>query len=143
MSQIAELQAMVDALRYKPGWEFMLRYGATSSAGASVTGPQATTSSIGSAGHITLAHPPLPVTLAIIVRTPDAHKHEKIIYVPHTFAVPPEDDHPPWDEWLLACIHNVEVHEMCEFYQVGGHRPFYPEHGPTANLYSIKRRPGG
>ena len=42
----------------------------------------------------------------------------------------------------VDCLVEVETHECCEFLQVGGQRPFAPNHGPGRNPYSVVEAAG-
>jgi hypothetical protein len=42
-----------------------------------------------------------------------------------------------WTRWVLDQVLLVESHECCEFFKLGGNRPFSPNHGPGRNPYSI------
>lgn len=44
-----------------------------------------------------------------------------------------------WERWVLDMIVLVLTHEAMEFYTVGDRRPFYPQHGPLAQPYTIIR----
>jgi hypothetical protein len=140
MSGYGELAAMVPLLRYKPGWTFALHYGPTSGAGgcAAISGdlPGAPVSSGG-----TVAVPVMidgwPVRLLICLDTVNSLDPGQRVRVGHWFSAPWPDAHPPWHAWLLRCIHAVEIHEMCEAFAIGGQRPYFPEHGPGADLYRV------
>lgn len=52
---------------------------------------------------------------------------------------------------MLDRIHDVEIHEMCEFFVLDGARPYAPNHGDGRDPYTIfeyadaaetARRPG-
>lgn len=136
-----DLQDVIAGLRYKPGWSFSLLSGASMSMGAiKVTGMEASAASFSTARLILLP----PVTLVITLDTPDSGNPERNILVPHHFIVPDEAMilgavTMNWDRWVLDRIHNVETHEMCEVFEVNGRRPFYPAHGPDADLYAIRQ----
>jgi hypothetical protein len=58
--------------------------------------------------------------------------------VHHYFPVPAATyDLRSWRRWLLDCFIKVETHEACEFFQIGGERPFAPNHGPGRDPYTI------
>jgi hypothetical protein len=143
--RITSFPAMVAALRYKPGWSFRLEYGPTSSAACIEPDPYVPPTS----GYLAVWPPPSwppggwPVMLVITVRTNDSGDWSREVVVCHQIAVPVdllEYSHMPVYRWLLDAIREVEVHEMCEAFAIGDQRPFYPEHGPGANLYGIKDR---
>jgi len=131
----SQLQEMVGNLRYKPGWRFWLRAGVTSGSAGQVEGLPGVTLTSGS-GYGTLLP---PVFLVISAQTEDSGGRGPIT-VDHTFSVPPEEYPVQWHCWLLDRILDVERHETCEFFRIGDERPFYPEHGPGADLYAIRER---
>lgn len=136
------LQDLVGQLGYKPGWSFRLVPGASFGSSCvqqeiSVPGTGAVTT--GNAGYAVLVP---PLSLVVCVITEDSGGAGQIS-IEHRFAVPPPElvARPPWRRWLLDRILDVERHEACEFFAIGGERPFYPEHGPGARLYDITERP--
>jgi len=132
----SQLQETVSRLTYKPGWQFWLYSGCTSgSGGSTVTGFPASAANTVTGYAILRA----PVFLVIRVRTEDSGGGGQIMF-DHTFAVPPEDVAVPWPRWLLDRVLDVERHEAMEFFAIGDARPFYPEHGPDADLYSVRER---
>lgn len=136
----AELRPLVAALRYKPDWRFALRTGITFGSGATADDWTAGNTSVCT---ISLTWPPAPVFLLVSLWTPDSSDPERKIDVTHTFAAPPSDygDAAWWRRWLLDRILDVERHEACEFFELAGERPFYPEHGTAAELYAVRERP--
>lgn len=61
--------------------------------------------------------------------------------VNHYFIVPAATyDERAWTRWLFDQLVLVETHEAMEFFKVGKHRPFAPNHGPGRNPYSILER---
>jgi len=139
MQSYSELALMVASLAYKENWRFALRHGFTSNTGFPLHDEPPQAANAATASTIFISDE--PVFLIIELRTPDSGNPQMLTMVQHTFAVPPADvPHMLWDEWLIRCILCVETHEMCEFFSVNGAKPFYPEHGPSANLYAIKRK---
>lgn len=139
--RITSFPAMVAALRYKPGWSFRLKYGPTGS--AACIEPESALAGSTAGGGMIWPPPSWPVMLVITVRTNDSGDWSREVVVCHQIAVPVdllEYSHMPMHRWLLDCIREVEVHEMCEAFAIGDQRPFYPEHGPGANLYGIRDR---
>lgn len=125
----AELPALVGALRYRPGWSFRLHAGATS---ASWTcGPPAPVSSGGWAAWGE------PLFLVVCAAVEDSAAPGRPLRVEHRFAVPPDQPPAGWRRWLLDRCLDVDRHEAMEWFAIGGDRPFYPGHGPGADLYGI------
>lgn len=111
----SELEAVVAAAEYRPGWRFQLKDIDRHQ------GSEGLTLSIFSRGYDTY-HPDRGETYRVV----------------HYFPVPPAAfDRRAWERWLLDCLIEVETHECCEFLQVGGARPFAPNHGPGRNPYSV------
>lgn len=78
------------------------------------------------------------LTLRIIAAVPDSYDPDTRIWVDHYMPVPPAAyDRRSWQRWLLDQILLVEQHEACEFFQIGGKRPYAPNHGPGRNPYTI------
>lgn len=150
------LGEMVANLRYKPGWSFHLHWGPSSSSSicSQADIPDMTTSgsaslglsfdfTIGGNAPYEIEKPPYfyyPLILTICVLTDDAQNPGHKVMVEHPQIVPHEEYHPPWHYWLMECIRLVENHEIGEFFEIAGQRPFYPEHGPNAQLYSLRDR---
>ena len=120
----SQLQETVAHLKYKPGWSFHLHSGLTFAP---------------SAGTAAVTVPVAPLFLVICARVLHSGTGREIT-LEHVFAVPPEDYVVPWHWWLLDRVLDVERHEACEFFAIGDERPFYPEHGPGADLYRITER---
>jgi len=114
------LAGLVEDLHYRPGWRFALTE---------------TDRGQGSEG----------LTLDIITSGYDAyHPGRGDGYrVRHSMPVPPAAyDTRSWRRWLLEQCLLVERHEACEFFAIGGQRPFAPSHGPGNDPYLI-REPDG
>lgn len=127
----SELARLVTTLKYKPGWCFTLRQGATSNLVAcDVTGDPvlAAVAGITTGGAIIVADDAL-LTLIIGLKTPDSDDPSRTIAVAHRFAVPPAHIPVPWERWILERILDVERHEAMEYFEIDGDRPFYPWHG--------------
>lgn len=117
MTQLAawpgELQALVDQLRYKPGWEFRL---------------QQLDRGQGSEG----------LTLVITITALDTNDPSRTIRVAHYMIVPAAAyKAASWRRWLLDQILLVEQHEACEFLEFAGDRAFAPNHGQGEDPYRI------
>lgn len=109
------LKALVDKLTYRPGWKPRLE---NIDRGQGSTG------------------------LTLIIRSlgyDTYHVDRGETYeVNHFSPVPPAAfDGRAWERWLLDQFLLIEAHEACEFFQIGGRRPFAPNHGPGRNPYSI------
>jgi hypothetical protein len=139
----AELQQLVAGVAYKPGWAFAVVGGWTFSAGPvmQTTVLPGQPVNTGSAAGGTYAWPDGELlTLVIEIVTPDSGDPSRTVLVQHRFPAPPAPPAGGWRRWLLAQILAVETHEACEFFQLDGGRPFYPQHGPDADLYAIRER---
>lgn len=79
------------------------------------------------------------LTLVITITTPDSYHPEKMRRVLHYFPVPPAAyDARSWRRWLFGQVLLVERHEACEFFRIGGDRPYAPSHGPGNDPYLIR-----
>lgn len=134
-----ELADQVGMLRYKPGWSFRLRSGATFSAG----GTCAQSSALAGSQSSSLTLLAEPLFLVICASVADSNGGGDL-RLEHVFAVPIPELRPSWHRWLLDRILDVERHETCEFFRLGDERPFFPDHGPAGRLYVItdRRQPG-
>jgi hypothetical protein len=133
VTRLAEVAA---AARYRPGWTFRLHAGPTFTTGACRT-PDLVT-----AATTTVAvWAGLPVLLVICAKVDDSSTGDPIL-LEHPFWVPPAEPACGWVRWLLDRCLDVDRHEACEWFEVGGRPPFYPEHGPGARLYEIVERTG-
>lgn len=107
-----ELAELVEALEYRPGWTFELAHEDRGQ---------------GSEG----------LTLKIGALVPDTY-HDRNIGIMHYMLVPPAAfDKRSWQRWLLDQVLLVERHEACEFFKVGGERPYAPHHGPGNDPYIV------
>lgn len=146
----ASLPELVARLRYKPGWRFRLMQGNTTPAAvARYTWDPGQVIAIGgdvygngTTGPAAIIVPGQEAALFIEAQVADSGNPDQTILVLHQFTVDSRtwDSVTDWERWLFARIEDVERHEAMEFFQVGGDRPFYPEHGPDADLYTVKRR---
>lgn len=117
MRQVASdpeiLESLVKRLKYKEGWKFWVE---------DVDRGQ------GSEG----------LTLCILITVPDSYHPEKTFQVMHYMIVPSAAyNERSWCRWLLDQVLLVERHEACEFFQIDGHRPYAPNHGPGNDPYTI------
>jgi hypothetical protein len=107
------LHRLVERLQYKQGWGFSL---------VDINRGQ------GSEG----------LTLIASVTGPDSYAPERNLTVLHYMIVPAAAyDERSWCRWLLEQILRIEQHEACEFFQIAGHRPYAPNHGPGRDPYTI------
>lgn len=107
------LEGLINRLNYRPGWEFRLENRDRGQ---------------GSEG----------LTLMIVVETVDSYHPDRPFRVLHYMIVPAAAfDERSWCRWLLDQILLVEQHEACEFFKLGEHRPYAPNHGEGHNPYTI------
>jgi len=139
MTDYSALQWVVSSLRYKPGWSFRLVHGPSMNYGVTGTIADATGCVTSAGSPAFFAQSGETVLLAITLTSPDSDEPRRMISVTHHLTVPPYEVM-PWKRWVLEQILLVERHEACEFYQIGGDRPFYPDHGPGANPYQLRER---
>lgn len=108
------LDDLVAALAYKPRWRFTL-------------------------DHLDRGQGSEGLTLCILITTPDSYRPEHLRSVMHYMIVPAASfDQRSWRRWLLDQILLVERHEACEFFQIGGERPYAPSHGPGNDPYLVR-----
>lgn len=109
------LKELVDAMEYRPNWEFSLEH---------VDRGQ------GSAG----------LTLKVLTAGLNTYHPERgeTYRVWHYMPVPPAAyDRRSWQRWLLEQLLLIERHETCEFFQIAGERPYAPHHGPGNDPYIV------
>jgi len=124
-----ELHQLIRELKYKRGWSFRIDYGWThSNTVLQMSGEHDHTGSFVNIFD--------PLFFVVHVEVEDSNNPGKIIPNEFKFIAPsmPEEDSSFWKRWLINMILNVEIHEMCEFFQIGDDKPFYPEHGPEAGI---------
>lgn len=101
-------------LKYRPGWTFRL---------------QDMDRGQGSAG----------LTLLITVETVNSYEPHEPIRVAHLMPVPPAAyDSRSWRRWLFEQCQLVDRHEGCEFFEIGGVKPYAPSHGPGNDPYLVR-----
>ena len=77
--------------------------------------------------------------LVILVPGPDSWDPEDTFNVRHYFPVPMTTwNEKTWRRWIFDCCLDVEKHEMGEWFEIKGVRPFLPSHGPGENPYTIR-----
>lgn len=79
------------------------------------------------------------LTLVINVLTVNSYPPHEPLRVNHYMPVPPASyDVRSWRRWLLEQVLLVERHEACEFFTVGGVKPYAPSHGPGNDPYLVR-----
>ena len=68
----------------------------------------------------------------------DSGRPGRMLRLEHWFAVPPGEPPCGWLRWLFDRCRDVDRHEAMEWFRIGGTRPFYPAHGPDADLYAVR-----
>jgi hypothetical protein len=109
------LASLVSRVSYRPGWKFML-------------------------GDVDRGQGSEGLTLSVVTVGYDSYHPERgeTYRVIHYFPVPPAAyDERSWRRWLLERVLEIERHEACEFFQIGGERPYAPHHGPGNDPYII------
>lgn len=109
-----ELVDLVHALSYKEQWHFALE-------------------------HLDRGQGSVGLTLIITITTPNSYNTAQTRRVAHYMIVPAAAfDRRSWQRWLLDQILLVERHEACEFFEIGGAKPYAPSHGPGNDPYLIR-----
>lgn len=104
------LANLVAEVKCKPGWAFELR--------PASDGPF--------------------LSLVISVDGPDSRGARRPIRVQHWHAVPEATyNRASWARWLFERCRGVENHELGEWFDIGGRRPFQPLHGPGELPYEV------
>ncbi len=109
------LAELVDELTYRPGWTFRL-------------------------GHIDRGQGSAGLTFRVRTKGYNTYHLDRgqTYCVWHYMPVPPAAyDRRSWQHWLLDQLLLIERHECCEFFQIGGERPFAPNHGPGNDPYIV------
>ncbi|WP_319456860.1 MULTISPECIES: hypothetical protein [unclassified Mycobacterium] len=110
------LAELVEALAYKPHWRVQLRDMDRDDAGRE---------------H--------GLTFVVTTYCVDSYHPEDVRPVNHYFPVPPATyDRRSWQRWLFDRFVDVETHEVMEFFQIGGERPYAPSHGPGNDPYLVR-----
>ena len=133
-----DLYETIRDLEYLPGWRFELRTGNTwnvsSLAEVSVLPVTTASGAVAITGQRAL--------LFITLSTPDSEYGTSgpAVMITHSFAAPHWGWTGDWAQWVLECIFRVHHHEAMEFFKIAGHKVFYPEHGPGADPYRVRRK---
>lgn len=109
-----ELEVLVQALRYKPGFEFVLEHDLERGQGSQ------------------------GLTLIIQATVPNSLNPASTTTVNHLFIVPAASyNRASWQRWLLDRVLDVETHEACEFFRVDDERVYAPHHSEGEDPYVI------
>jgi hypothetical protein len=107
------LNQLVQAISYKPGWEFYFR--------VFVEDGQ-------TRGWV----------FCVVSDTENSYHPEQRIRVRHEFLVPPASyNRDTWVAWLFDRIRDVETHEAGEFFRLYDYREFAPHHGNGEDPYRV------
>lgn len=102
---VTDAAALVATISYKPGWRFK------------VAGPSGS-------------------MLCVYAETADSLHPERMRLTQHQFTLPPLPcTVAVFAAWVLERLLQVEQHEACEFFAVGGFRPFFPNHQDEGSPY--------
>lgn len=105
------LRALVEAIKYKPGWHFALRVFREDGEARCWA-------------------------FYVTSDTEDSLNPPKRIRVLHEFLVPPASyNRDTWAAWLHDRVTDVERHECNEFFKIDGVREFAPHHGNGEDPY--------
>ncbi len=76
--------------------------------------------------------------LVITVPGRDSYRPENPLTVRHFFPVPTTTyNAKTWRRWIFEMCRRLENHELGEWFQIGGARPFAPLHGPGEDPYTV------
>lgn len=115
-----ELEEIVEALEYRPGWRFRLLM---------VERDAPKDGKPGAGG----------LTFEVLSDTMDTYNPEVRRPILHWFGVPAATyNRESWQEWVRDRLIAIEVHEACEYMVVDGKRPFAPGHAPGWDPYQIR-----
>lgn len=79
------------------------------------------------------------LTLTVTRVGPDTYHPDTTVEVNHYFPVPPATyDMRSWRRWLFNRLGDVDTHERCEDFIIGGDRPYRPSHGPGNDPYLVR-----
>jgi hypothetical protein len=107
------LPALVEAIEYKPGWQFSLEDDIDDD---------------GSGG----------LALHIVSDTENSFDFKQRMRVRHAFLVPLASyNRDTWIAWIFDRVRDVETHEAGEFFRVDGVREFAPHHGNGEDPYRV------
>ena len=142
MSVVIDVSAVVASVRYKPGWSF--KVGGPGNTMLCIFAP--TPDSWHPESERTTQHQ-FAIPAAAVGRCgfADLHNDERdgncdLCGKPWRWGA--GDVVVPFDvvRWILDCLLLAERHECCEFFEVGGRRPFYPHHQGLGSPYVIVDR---
>jgi hypothetical protein len=106
------IHEILQVFRYKPGYTFALH--ADGGSGATKS-------------------------LQIEIDTLDPVTRQPVL-VTHRLPIPPVSwPWEEWEDWIRDQVILVERHEICEWIEINGKRPYVPEHGLNAQPYKLRR----
>lgn len=102
------LRALVAKVKCKPGWTF----------------------------RIVEEHGALRMVIQINCK--DAYAQDNEMLLNHYFPVPITTyNEKSWRRWMFEQCRRLENHELGEFFEIDGERPFAPLHGPGEDPYTV------
>jgi len=112
-----DVAALIPTIRYKPGWTFKLG------------GPERR-------------------FLCVFATTPDSLNPARERCTQHMFEIPdPSPLGADAARWIFDHLLLAELHEAGEFFDIAGHRPYFPHHQDEGSPYELPDRwavhPGG
>lgn len=110
----AVLAGLVPRITYKPGWTFELR-------------------------EIDRGQGCEGLTLCIGATVKDSTTDGQVSILHLMPVLPAAYDEDTWLGWILEQVLLVEQHEAMEFLKVDGDAPYFPEHAPGRNPYTVTR----
>lgn len=78
--------------------------------------------------------------LCVFAKTPNSLRPSESRVTQHMFEIPGGLDEPGFGRWVLERLLLAEQHETCEFLEIGGVRPFWPNHQDEGDPYEIVDR---
>lgn len=76
----------------------------------------------------------------MFAETPNSLRPSEPRITQHMFELPDTEDRRELGCWLLDRLLLVERHEACEFLEVDGVRPFWPNHQDEGDPYELVER---
>lgn len=78
--------------------------------------------------------------LCVHASTPDSLQPERSRSTQHMFELPEVDTPRAFYRWVLDRLLLAEFHEACEFFDVDGLRPYFPNHQDEGSPYELVER---
>ena len=78
--------------------------------------------------------------LCVFAETPNSLRPSESRVTQHMFELPDSQDRRELGRWLLGRLLLAEQHEACEFLEIGGVRPFWPNHQDEGDPYELVER---